>query len=470
MPARVLVVDDLLPNVKLLEARLASEYFDVVTAFGGVEALAMVETNPPDIVLLDVMMPGMDGFEVCRRLKANSKTRHIPVVMVTALSDAQDRVRGLEAGADDFLTKPVNDMALYARIRSLVRLKMLSDEWRLRQSTSERFGMAADGASDAAEDSTRAKIMAIEDNPLFAERMAQALQADDHSLEIVADPDVAIQRASGTEYDLIIVSLMIRTGDGLRTCAQLRSHPATRNVPILIIVEEGDYERLAKALDLGINDYLLRPIDRNELVARCRTQIRRRRFQDRLRENYEHNISLALTDSLTGLHNRRYLSIHLASLAERAQRMGKPLSVLMVDIDRFKGINDTHGHAAGDEVLRTVANRLSQQLRGFDTVARWGGEEFVVVMPETNGAVAASVADRLRRKIAASPVSLSSAAGDVPVTVSIGVAASENGATTPEDLLRAADQALYAAKRGGRNRVVRDRDVPPGPTKAVGAA
>src|SRR5687768_10867440 len=139
MSARVLVVDDLLPNVKLLEARLTAEYFNVTTAFSGPEALEAATSNPPDIVLLDVMMPGMDGFEVCRRLKADPRTRHVPVVMVTALSDVEDRIRGLEAGADDFLTKPVNDVALYARIRSLVRLKMLSDEWRLRQSTGAQF-------------------------------------------------------------------------------------------------------------------------------------------------------------------------------------------------------------------------------------------------------------------------------------------------------------------------------------------
>ena len=454
MPARVLVVDDLLPNVKLLEARLTSEYFNVVTAFSGPEALAAVEQSPPDIVLLDVMMPGMDGFEVCRRLKADAKTRHIPIVMVTALSDAQDRVRGLEAGADDFLTKPVNDVALYARIRSLVRLKMLSDEWRLRQNTSEQFGMDPDQAGDASEDHRGAKILAIEDSSLFAERLEQALKVDDHRIEIAGDPERAMERATASEHDLIVASLVLRSGDGLRICAQLRSHVATRNVPILVIVDEGDHERLAKALDLGVNDYLVRPIDRNELVARCRTQIRRKRFQERLRENYERNISLALTDSLTGLHNRRYLGMHLAALAERAAKSGKPLATLMVDIDRFKLVNDTYGHAVGDEVLRAVANRLSQHLRGFDTVARWGGEEFVIVMPETDGAVAASVADRLRRKVAGARVAVSAPVAELAVTVSIGVAATGPGVGSPEDLLRAADGALYEAKRTGRNRVV----------------
>src|SRR5215831_13503208 len=141
MTARVLVVDDVPANVKLMEARLSAEYFDVVTALSGHEALAMCERAECDIVLLDVMMPDMDGFEVCRRLKANPSTHHLPVIMVTALDQASDRVKGLEAGADDFLTKPVSDIALVARVRSLTRLKLVTDELRMRAATSKEIGI-----------------------------------------------------------------------------------------------------------------------------------------------------------------------------------------------------------------------------------------------------------------------------------------------------------------------------------------
>ena len=141
MTARILVVDDILANVRLLEAKLSAEYFEVVTAMNGVDALEAVQRAKPDIVLLDVMMPGIDGIEVCRRLKADPTTQHIPVIMVTALDQLEDRVRGLEAGADDFLTKPVNDVALFCRIKSLVRLKMLSDELRARAESSQTMGL-----------------------------------------------------------------------------------------------------------------------------------------------------------------------------------------------------------------------------------------------------------------------------------------------------------------------------------------
>ncbi len=146
MTARILVVDDVPANVKLLEARLTAEYFSVVTASGGNEALSICERAECDIVLLDVMMPDMDGFEVCRRLKSNPSTQHIPVVMVTALDQASDRIKGLEAGADDFLTKPVSDLALIARVRSLVRLKMMTDELRMRAVTSKEIGIENPGA------------------------------------------------------------------------------------------------------------------------------------------------------------------------------------------------------------------------------------------------------------------------------------------------------------------------------------
>src|SRR3954468_7175240 len=165
MTARVLVVDDILSNVKLLEAKLTAEYFEVVTAFNGMECLAKMEQGIPDIVLLDVMMPGMDGFEVCRRIKSNTKTTHIPVVMVTALDQPSDRVTGLDAGADDFLTKPVDDTALFARVRSLVRLKMMTDELRMREETGQSMGLSDAGETLIENPNPVGRILVVEDRP-----------------------------------------------------------------------------------------------------------------------------------------------------------------------------------------------------------------------------------------------------------------------------------------------------------------
>jgi two-component system cell cycle response regulator len=454
MSARVLVVDDILPNVKLLEAKLTSEYFDVLSATDGATALDIIRSQLPDIVLLDVMMPGMDGFEVCRRIKADPKMQHIPVVMVTALSDVQDRVRGLESGADDFLTKPVKDLALFARVRSLARLKMLTDEWRMRAATGEQLGALQSDGTPTDISAANASVLLIDNNPNNLRRVQETITGAGHSLVAVNTSEEAMHQALQGDFDLIIVNLHLAGYDGLRLCSQLRSQELTRQTPILLLIENEDTVRLAKGLDLGVNDYVVAPIDRNELLARAHTQIRRKRYQDSLRASFQRSLSLALTDSLTGLYNRRYLEAHLGTLMSRVLEGGKPFALLMVDIDFFKTVNDNYGHAVGDEVLRELADRLVHSVRNFDLVARIGGEEFVVVMPDASAEVSAAVAERLCQRVGRKPFTISHAAGHLDITVSIGVATANGENERPDSLLRRADEALYMAKHGGRNQVV----------------
>jgi two-component system cell cycle response regulator len=455
MTARVLVVDDVPANVKLLEARLTAEYFDVVVAMSGPEALAICERGQCDIVLLDVMMPGMDGFEVCRRIKFNPLTLHVPVVMVTALDQPSDRVRGLDAGADDFLTKPVSDIALIARVRSLVRLKMVTDELRMRAVTSLEVGIRDPINAAVADTGKNGKVLLVDDRASSYERIAAVLTAE-HEVDVEPDPHEALFHAAEGEYDLLIVSLGMETFDGLRLCSQVRSLDRTRNVPILAVAEAEDNARLLRGLEIGINDYLVRPVDKNEMLARVRTQVRKKRFSARLRDNVQLSLEMAITDALTGLYNRRYMESHLGSLIEQAQARAKPLVLLIVDIDLFKSINDSHGHDAGDDVLREFAIRLKKSIRGIDLACRYGGEEFVVVMPETDMAVATVVAERIRRRIATDPFAVDKGAKAISVTISIGLSALGAAGDDAAGILKRADQALYRAKRDGRNRVVAD--------------
>jgi two-component system, cell cycle response regulator len=455
MSARILVVDDIPANVKLLEARLSAEYFDVVTAYSGVEALALCERAECDIVLLDVMMPDMDGFEVCRRLKSNPATHHIPVVMVTALDQPSDRVRGLEAGADDFLTKPVTDVALVSRVRSLSRLKMVTDELRMRALTTKEIGIQSPEREAVAETGKNGRILIVDDRQSSYDRLVATLVTE-HAVDVETDPNEALFHAAEGNYDVLLVSLGLQNFDGLRLCSQVRSLERTRNTPILAVAEPDNNARLVRGLEIGVNDYLIRPIDKNEMLARVRTQIKKKRYTERLRDNVQASIEMAITDALTGLFNRRYMETHLSALVEQAANRGKPISVLIVDIDFFKSINDGHGHDAGDDVLREFALRIRKSIRNIDLACRYGGEEFVIVMPETDMGVATMVAERLRRRIASEPFAIQQGASSLEVTISIGIAALNAPGDNAAAMLKRADQALYRAKRDGRNRVVPD--------------
>ncbi len=455
MTARVLVVDDVDANVKLLEERLAAEYFEVRTAQNGPEALQICAGEGIDVILLDVMMPGMDGFEVCRRLKSDLQTQHIPIIMVTALDQPADRVKGLEAGADDFLTKPVDDLALITRVKNLARLKLLTDEMLMRASTEEQMGFAAAMNEKLEEAGRDGRVLLVEDRDHAAERITAALETEQR-VGLQTDPGSALLEVPDGDYDLLIVSLNLENADGLRLCSQVRSLDRTRHLPIMIIIEPGEEARLLRGLDMGVNDYIVRPVDPNELLARVRTQIKRKRFTDHLRMRLEETVEMAILDPLTSLHNRRYMGSHLNTLFEEAAQRGKPLALLELDIDHFKAINDSFGHDAGDAVLREFGKRLKRNIRGIDLACRLGGEEFVVVMPDTDREQACLVGERLRQCIAKTPFFGGDATGNIDVTASVGVAALEFPDDTPEIILKRADQALYCAKRDGRNRVVAD--------------
>ncbi len=450
----MLIVDDIPTNVRLLEARLSAEYYDVLTASSGAEALEICQDDDVDIVLLDVMMPGMDGFEVCSRLKADRRTSHIPVLMVTALDQPSDRVHGLDVGADDFLTKPVDDVQLMARVRSLVRLKALTEELRARALTGQEI---------AAEDAMRAmdavsaeggSILVVDSDPRQAERI-RAYLANGNRVDVLSNPADAALVVSGGEYELVLVSMALGDFDPLRVCSQMRTAELTRTLPIILIAEEDDRPRVVRGLDLGVNDFIMRPVERNELLARVRTQIKRQRYAVELRQSVTNTLALAVTDELTGLYNRRYFDRHLSLMLEKAQQQDRDMAVMLIDMDFFKSVNDTHGHDTGDAVLREFADRLRRNIRGVDLACRFGGEEFVVLMPDTDWRQAQSVAERVRQAVAERGFAANLTRA-LALTVSVGLALNEGDSDTPEIMLKRADVALYRAKREGRNRVVFD--------------
>jgi two-component system cell cycle response regulator len=450
MSARILVVDDIEANVRLLAAKLSAEYYDVITASDGATALAMAGGESPDIILLDVMMPGMDGFAVCRRLKDDPLTRHIPVVLVTALDGRGDKLTGLEAGADEFLTKPIDDMLLFARVRSLTRLKMVMDELRMREASGRKLGVIGGAAGRLG--GTGGRVLVLDDNQRQLDRVVAELSVE-HRPVPETELDKALLTARGP-VDLVIVNGAAKAFDGLRFAATIRSDEATRHLPILAILDSDDRQRLVKALEIGVNDVLTRPIDPQEMAARARTQIKRKRYTDFLRQNLDYSLELAVTDELTGLNNRRYMEGQLGALVERAAGGGEQVAALMIDIDHFKLINDSHGHDVGDEVLREFATRLASVVRAIDLPCRYGGEEFTVIMPGASIEAAERVAERIRLHVAGAPFRVAGGETLLSVTISIGVAACTGEGDTPEGLIKRADEAVYEAKASGRNRVI----------------
>ena len=453
MTARILVVDDIPANLRLLEARLLAEYYEVVTARTGPDAIDICEQSKVDVVLLDVMMPGMDGFEVCRHLKADPATTHIPVVMITALDQPADRLRGLEAGADDFLTKPVNDLQLLTRVKSLARLKALTDELMVRAAATRNIGIERLLREKNGDGNETPHVLLIDEDAGSTRRIVQALRGQ-FEVDAAQEPQSGLARAAEGAYDCILVSTRFAEYDPLRLCSQLHALERSRLVPIVLLALASDEECVVRGLELAVNDYVLRPIEPQELIARLRTQIRRKRYNDSLRTSVSTTVEMAVTDPLTGLHNRRYLDGHLQNLFDRAVTRRRPLSVMIADIDRFKSINDRWGHDAGDAVLREFAARLRRNLRGIDLVCRYGGEEFVIVMPETELTLAERVAERVRIQIADVPFPVADGRETISVTTSLGVAAMKAVGDSVEALMKRADIALYEAKARGRNRVV----------------
>ena len=448
MTARILIVDDVPANTRLLEAKLIAEYYQIASARDGFAALAQAAEWQPDLILLDVMMPGMDGYDCCRRLKADPRTLHIPVVMVTALGEPAERIQGLEAGADDFLTKPVEYDTLMARVRSLVRLKRLLDEWRVRGDTARALGLA--GECGGAPRVAGAKALVVDDWNLGADIVQSALQREGIVSVRAQSIGEAMALSASIGFDLIVLSLSMAAEDPLLLASSLRAADATHDVPMLLIAEPEQRERILRGVDMGANDWLTLPVDENELRVRARNQIRRKFYQDQLRADLGQALEMALIDPLTGLHNQRYLMRHLHNLLESGRPA--PIAVLMIDVDHFKLVNDDHGHSVGDRALQAIADVLRANIRVLDSVARYGGEEFAVVMPATDWDQAAIAGERLRAAVEALLFEPQTGRRR-HLTVSVGTACSGAMPCTAESLLLSADQALYDAKRKGRNRV-----------------
>jgi two-component system cell cycle response regulator len=465
MPGRILVVDDVATNRIILKVKLTGACYEVLQAGCGAEALRVAQRDRPDLILLDLAMPGLGGIEVCQRLKADSGTRDIPVIIVTSRADLRSKLAALEAGAEDFLTKPVDDLGLLARVRSLLRARSIAAELTLREGTCEALGFA----EPAAEFTTAARIGLVAADETTAMAWKRTLSGTVRDRLEILTPGEALARAGQDQAPdgFVVAADLERDGDGLMLLSELRSRLQTRHAAIVVAVDPEARKTAAMALDLGASDIIHLPLDPQEMRLRMRTQLSRKRQADRLRRRVRDGLQLAVTDPLTGLYNRRYAMSHLARIQQRSEKSGRGFAVMLIDLDNFKGVNDTYGHAAGDSVLQAVGQILMSNLRSVDLVARVGGEEFMVILPDVEPDAALGAAERLRGVAATTPIRLPKRRSDaVPValhqTISVGLATTRvnpmGRSEDIRDMLERVDHALYKSKSDGRNLVTCARD------------
>lgn len=460
MTGRILVVDDVATNRIVMKVKLAAACYTVEQAENGAAALAAARDKKPDLILLDVMMPDMSGVEVCRALKADPATADIPVVLITALADRNAKMEGLEAGADDFLTKPVEEVTLLARVRSLLRARDHVRDLRGQDDTVSAYGFAESAAGFEGKAARPGNIALVAPGPKGAVLWKSAIDDRLGAHVRIIPRETALSETMSEQDDapdLFVISVDLgQRNEGLRLLSDLRSRPGTRHAATIMILPEGDSERAAIALDLGASDVLHDPFDSKELAIRISAQLDRKRRSDRMRAGVRAGLEAAIIDPLTGLYNRRYALHRMEQiLSGSAVEPDSGTAVMMIDLDFFKTVNDTYGHAAGDMVLQEVARRLGKQLRARDLLARIGGEEFLVVLSDTDPLRAADCAERLRSAIGDTGFDIGKGSLPLRVTASVGLALPGvvAGAVSPEMLIHQADMALYGAKSHGRDQV-----------------
>jgi two-component system, cell cycle response regulator len=442
MAGKVLIVDDAATNRIVLRVKLSAAFYLALSASDGASALALARAHRPDLVLISSSLTKPGAEELVRLLAADPVTCATPVLALLPADADRQRRDLLAAGAADVLAPGVPDTTLLARIRNLIRARSALPE------TPAETSCLAEAGAAFVPSGRRVRV-------LFRDRQSDGVPAALAALPSLM-PEAAL---SGDGPDLPADLYVLDASDGdagaaIRFISELRTGAATRYAAICLRLTSPDSDA-ALAFDLGAEDVLAADLDPAELAVRLNRLVAAKLGADARRARVEDRLRDALIDPLTGLYNRRYALPQFAQIAERAEADGRGFAAFVIDIDRFKAVNDRFGHAAGDRVLTEVARRLSSDLRAGDLIARIGGEEFLAVLPDIALPDARRIAERLRGRVSATPIAIDGA--DVSVTVSIGLAMGPQGVGDVDRLIDDADLAMLAAKSAGRNQVTVSR-------------
>ncbi len=447
----ILIVDDDPTNVKLLAAKLGDADYTILKAYGGQEALEVAQRQSPGLVLLDVMMPGLNGFDVTAQLKQSPQTADIPIILVTALDGSDNKTKGLEAGADDFLNKPVHTAELKARVKSLLRMKRYSDQLKARAFTKEMTLSPLNDEETVAE-LRLPTLLIVEDSASDAKLIRSLLNNLPCTILTAQSGEEALSICRNRKVDVMILDLMLPGLDGYEVVKQIKEKAATQAIQIIVVTSLQDIDSKVKGFEFGVDDFLVKPIHFNEFLARVNSLLKKKAYHDKLMGSFEAAVQAAITDKLTGIYNSGYFQIYLKNELKRADRHRHSLSLLLLDIDDFKTVNDRYGHLAGDTVLQAIAALIGGSIRDIDLLARFGGDEFAIILPYTHQESAVAIAERIRRAVTQHAVTVNDQTS-LNISLSIGVAEYAIGAETAQEMIQKADQALYAAKSDGKNKV-----------------
>ncbi|MDO6726358.1 diguanylate cyclase [Cognatishimia sp. 1_MG-2023] len=454
MPGKLLIVDSIATNRIVLKVRLSTAFYEVYQASNALEARKVMADTMPDLVLLNGQLSDCDPLKFCSGLRSNPSTAHLPIVILSAKADRAHRVEALKAGANDVMARPLDDLVLLARLRSLLRSHETAEEYKLRERTNQALGFA----EATAPFQKPAKVLLATPDSQTGVRWKAHLRAM-MPYQIAAQPLGDTLRAMAQEPvpDVFVIAVdEARPEIALRLLAEIRARATTRHSGILVILPTENRSLLVDALDLGAHDVMTGGFDPEEMSLRISSLVQQKRLSDRLRDNLQNGLQAAVTDPLTGLFNRRYALPYLNRISEQAVHLKRNFVVLLADLDHFKSVNDDYGHAAGDAVLAETARRLRENLRSVDLVARIGGEEFLIALPDVSREDADLFAERLCALIRDTPMKISNLNKSIPVTMSIGatIGGGNYVKKSVETLLQEADQALYDAKIHGRDQVL----------------